>query len=227
MDHIDYRLWSDYLYKVHMVHKGKNMSALEIACGQGDMAEFLSKKFSVYFASDLSKEMLLSAKVPHNAFVCDMRNLPVRFIPNLILMTFDSINYLLSYRDLKACFDEIRSVMDYNTNFIFDISLEKNSLKFWRVLNRKGDFNGYFFQQHSRYDARKHLHFNRFDIQSDELGSIREEHIQRIYSVDEMKSALRVSGLEIVGLYDGFSLKPLKSDSLRAQFIIKVNNAKN
>ncbi|NMB81689.1 MAG: class I SAM-dependent methyltransferase [Ignavibacteria bacterium] len=62
MRSIDYKKWADFIYSISKELKKKNLLALELACGNGAIANKLNKKFEYLCISDLSLQMISAAK---------------------------------------------------------------------------------------------------------------------------------------------------------------------
>ena len=49
-----------------------------------------------------------------------------------------------------------------------------------------------------------------------------ETHVQRGYTIEEVKRSLSMSGLEIVNIYDAFTQNPPTDNSERIYFVVKA-----
>ena len=100
MKRIRYDFWADYLFQLTSKYISKNASVLELAAGNCQLAKFMVLKYPDLIVSDISSKMLKSSEeVALRKVCCDMACLPFNKCFDMIYMTFDSINYLLSKKE--------------------------------------------------------------------------------------------------------------------------------
>jgi ubiquinone/menaquinone biosynthesis C-methylase UbiE len=228
MKEVNYKHWGRYLLEVVNDHiDKKNLMVLELGAGNCKMAVFLSKKYKNYLASDLSLDMLKQAKkVKCKKVCCDMTSLPFRNKYDLILSTFDSVNYLLSKRKLLNLFTEVKRILEDDGIFTFDVSLEKNSLDFEGQYTIEGNAKGFQFTRKSFYNKEKRIHKNVFTI-TDKQGIVkREVHKQKIYKFETYFELIDKAGLYVVECLDAFTFNNGRPNSERVQFILKIDKNK-
>ncbi len=221
MKDIDYNFWANYL---NDLIKDENLipnQILEIAAGNGTLANILSQLIDKkIYLCDLSKTMLRDLSTNFPKTVCDMRLLPFSAKFDLIYSTFDSVNYLTSKKYLLQFFKEINRVLSDNGVFLFDVSLEKNSITNVEFFNRIENLGDIQFQQKSKYLPKKRLHINEFFIFS-EGREFYEKHVQKIYPLIEYFNLLEKVNLYAVACYEAFTFENATEDSERAQFIVR------
>jgi len=223
MRKIDYNDWTDYLLAIFGHFGSKDNRVLEIAGGHGAIASQMVQYFPKFYLTDLSKEMLCKATDPRLKKVCcDMRYMPFRKKFDLIYSTFDSVNYLLKEKDFVRMLESVAGVSHKDTLFTFDASLEKNSRKYEKQLNRKGKVKGISFIQTSTYDPVKRTHRNDFEITLPSGEQLFESHIQKIYKFETYFELIDKSGWYVVECFDAFSFDKATEKSLRAQFVLKM-----
>jgi ubiquinone/menaquinone biosynthesis C-methylase UbiE len=222
MRKIDYKDWSDYLISLFRNFGSTDDRILELGGGIGTIASYLRDYFPSVCVSDISKEMLFKCTDPRLEKVCcDMRNLPFKVKYDLIYSTFDSVNYLLTQKDLKKMFEGICAICNEGTVFTFDASLEKNSRRYEKHLNRQGRYKGMTYVQKSRYDAADKMHYNHFEIIMPDGKIVNETHIQKIHKFETYFDIIDKAGLYVVDCFDAFSFDKASDKSLRAQFVTK------
>lgn len=221
MRKVHYDYWADYIYSITNKYVSHNCRVLELASGNCKLAQFLSKYYPNYYASDLSLQMLLQSSSKYlNKVCCDMRFIPFKTKFDLIISVFDSINYLICKKDLRLLFQEINRLLAPDGLFTFDVSLEKNSYKHIKDAVRKGSFDGIKYVQESDYNPRTKIHRNHFIIINRD-GTVTEElHLQKIYPPETYFRVIDDSGLQVIECYDAFTCKTGKPDSDRFQFIV-------
>jgi cyclopropane fatty-acyl-phospholipid synthase-like methyltransferase len=150
-----------------------------------------------------------------------MRSLPFKAKFDLIVSAFDSINYLTNKKDLSDFFDNLKNNLSDDGIFTFDISLESNSLKYVKNLNRTGYYKGIEYMQTSRYNRHERTHYNEFKLKLKDGSEVYEKHKQKIYSLESFFDLLDKNGYIVKECFTAFSLDNAHENSERAQFIIK------
>ncbi len=222
MRSIRYDKWAAYillLFEESLLPK--KSIVLEIACGDGKIAHELKSKFKKYFISDLSFSMLVNQNSELNKICCNMTELPFKEKMSFVYSTFDSVNYLLTAKIFKKMLSSVSACLKDNGVLTFDVSLENNSIKHERFLNRKGTVDGVKFIQYSKYDREKKIHFNRFDITLANGKTVKEIHKQKIYSFDEYFEMIEKSDFYVEGCYNIFTFDNASPKTERAQFVLR------
>lgn len=221
MHKLSYHEWAKYVSEIKTFYKNDSEKFLEIACGTGNLNYYLEKIFSDIVMLDISKSMLDQVD-PSNKRVCaDMTSLPLKGNFDFIYSTFDSINYITDEEEIQRYFWEVRNILSDDGIFTFDASLENNSLKNARRLNRNGLFKGIKYQQSSLYDEDVKLHRNRFSMELENGEIIEEVHIQKIYDFEFYFDASETAGLKVVDCFEAFTFEDANYNSERIQFIMK------
>ncbi len=219
---IDYSEWAEYLHDLLLEYQNDDAKVLEIAAGTATLSVEMMKFYKNYIVSDLSLNMLKSAnKFVTTKVCCDMTLLPFKSKFDIVFSAFDSVNYLLSIEQLEDLFTEVASILNDEGVFTFDLSLERNSLKHARFLNKEGTINNIKFRQESNYNKNKKIHYNKFLIKLADGLEIEELHQQRIYSVDEVLQVANKCGFFMMECLDSFSFEDLHKKSDRAQLVFK------
>lgn len=222
---ITYNDWAKYISDLQSFYFAKAETYLEIAAGSGKLASYLSKIFPNLVLLDLSKSMLMLIDESEKSVCADMTNLPFKSKFDFVYSTFDSINYLISREELQKYFNEIYHILNDDGLFTFDASLERNSLKNVKRLNRKGKYHSLLYKQISKYDFEKKIHKNRFKVKLENGEIIEEVHTQKIYDFELYFELAENSGLYVVDCFESFTFEDANSKSERIQFIMKKNNA--
>lgn len=221
---ITYHDWGMYISDLQAFYFDKAETYLEIAAGSGKLASYLSKIFPNLVLLDLSQSMLMLIDKSEKCVCADMTNLPFKSKFDFIYSTFDSINYLASKEELQKYLDEISQILSDDGVFTFDASLENNSIKNAKRLNRKGKYRGLLYKQISNYNFNKKIHRNRFKVKLENGEIIEEVHTQKIYDFELYFKCAENSGLYVVDCFESFTFEDANSESERIQFIMKKNN---
>lgn len=221
MRKIDYEGWAEYLLDIIDYYDLDVKSGLELAAGNCKITDQLVSKIPGLLASDLSYQMLkqnTNKSIPKIA--CDMTSLPFKSKFDFVFSTFDSINYLLDKTALKNFFDEAANLLSCKGILTFDASLERNSIKNVKHLNRKGKHDGIHYRQESEFLSDKALHINKFSLKLPDGTTVEEVHEQKIYHFEEYFEVIDNTNLYVSDCFDFFTFKDADPDCDRVQFIL-------
>lgn len=222
MRKIDYSDWAQYLSDIFDYTNVKTDTILELACGNGTLFNHFKRKFEVIILSDISFCMLKQSESGKtNLVCCDMLKLPFHRKFNVVYSTFDSINYIMNEKDLGKFFRGIKRIIGDEAIMTFDVSLEKNSIKNLKHLNRKGKFKGIRYTQESDYRASQRIHYNHFTIMLPDGSIVKETHKQKIFDFFTYFEVIEKSGLFVQDCFDAFSFEDADPESERVQFILR------
>lgn len=208
-------------YSITKFNVVKNPAVLELAAGNCSLADHLSKLYKDYLVTDISKSMLSHSKNKLNKVCCDMTAVPFSKKFDLILTSFDSVNYLLNKKQLLKFFKEANNHLTEDGVLTFDAALESNSYKHQKTATTKGKVKGFKYHRKSIYLPKSKIHKNIFIIVYPNGETFSETHKQKIYSYDTFFEMAEKSGLYVVNCYKAFSYTRGKATSDRVQFIMK------
>ena len=225
MKTVSYSEWAKYISELKEFYAPKAETFLEVASGSGKLAFYLNRVFKNVVLLDISKSMLSRIDSSLNRVCADMISLPFKTQFDFIYSTFDSINYLLSENDMQKYFNEIHKILSKNGVFTFDASLENNSLKNLKHLNRREKFQNILYIQKSLYDIEKKIHINNFKVKLDNGEIFEEVHLQKIYNYEIYFELFKISGLKVINCFNTFTFDNANKNSERIQFILKRKDA--
>jgi SAM-dependent methyltransferase len=222
MRKIRYDYWADYIYRIASKYIPDKASVLELAAGDCRLAGYLIKKFPNLIVSDLSYYMLSRSEGKiKNKVCCDMLFMPFRKKFDLIYLTFDSINYLLTRKELLSFFKQIKEQLNNDGVLAFDASLENNSISHVKEPNRRGSYKRYNYLHRSIYNKKTRIHKNIFEITLQDGKIFKETHKQKILDYYEYFDLIEQAKLYVVECFDAFTFNDAKADSKRVQFVVK------
>ena len=225
MSFINYKDWAEYYYLLTKDFLPQDAKILELAAGNCSLASHLKKFYRNIIVSDYSLEMMKKNNVKGLKKVCcDMVQLPFKTKFDLIFSAFDSFNYLLTKKALTKLFLQTRDLLEDNGIFSFDVSLESNSKKHLRYLNRKRIYNEIRYTQKSFYIDQKRMHINKFLIKYPDGAEVEETHYQRIYPMEVFFDLLTNSGFYVRNCFSAFTFEDATGQSQRIQFVVLKNN---
>jgi len=228
----------------------ENLSIVDLGCGTGTFTKILSDAGFEMIGIDNSQEMLMiaSSKKYENDYeiegskeheesqeyqnsdsivytLQDMRDFAVPSEVAAIVSVCDSMNYIIEEEELSEVFKCVKKALDENGVFIFDLKTQH----FYRDIlgentiaeNRK---NAAFIWDNYYYEEESINEYEMTIFVEGESGLFKryeETHIQRGYTIEEVKLSLDESGLEIVNIYDAFTQNPPTDNSERIYFVVK------
>ncbi len=217
MKHVPYERWKKFILdQFNQYHQRNPENCLELACGTGNIANQLVRLKINVDATDISQKMLnIAAEKPFAPNLMN-RDMTATFPTDhyeLIILIFDSINYLTDIRKMKKLFQNSFLSLQKGGLFIFDIVTEYQCEKFFDgYLNLEDDpdnfliHQGYFDRQeklqitHFTFFKKKNFLFERFD----------EIHRQKVYLVDEIIELIKAAGFQLLGIFSDHNKKNLK-----------------
>ncbi|MDE6911979.1 MAG: class I SAM-dependent methyltransferase [Lachnospiraceae bacterium] len=232
MDETPYGQWCGNVTQELEKYGIRDGLVLELGCGTGSLTELLAAKGYDMIGVDCSDEMLNIAcakKAQSGQDILylnqDMRSFELYGTVRAVVSVCDSLNYLLEDADLDACFRLVNNYLDPGGIFIFDFNTR---YKYETVIGddviaeNREDCS---FIWENFFDAESGL--NEYDLtvyvrdigaSSDgkELYSRFEEiHIQRGYTLEEMKRLIAGAGLKFCKAYDADTLGDVTAQSER------------
>jgi SAM-dependent methyltransferase len=224
MNFVSYKWWARYIYVIVKSKVNNNPAVLELGAGNCSLAKYISKFYPNYIASDISLSMLTKSQINISQICCNMNALPFKKKFDLILSSFDSINYLTNKKNLYKTFKEVCNYLNTNGIFTFDAALESNSYKHERNSSLKGKKTGIIYLRQSKYLVASRIHKNTFTIKYPDGETFEETHKQKIYPLQTYFEMAEKSGLQVVNCYKAFTQQKGKASSDRVQFIMKRIN---
>ncbi len=180
---------------------------LDLACGTGQLAQALAERGYRVTGLDGSEEMILYARLnaPTAEFVVDdVRTFQVSEPFRAVLSTYDSLNHIMSPKELLKVFSNVYAGLQVNGLFLFDLNMEEGYRERWR-----GSFgiveDDYVCVVRSRFDpdagvARASITI--FRPKDGGWGRTDLELLQRCYSEGQVVSLLEEAGFDAVEAFD-------------------------
>ena len=226
----DYEKWADYIEEIFKKHKVNPKLVLDLGCGTGSITNILAKRGYDMIGVDLSPDMLNVARdkaAEENLdvlYLCqDIREFELYGTVDAIICTLDVLNYITDAKDLEQVFALVKNYLNPDGIFIFDINTEhklKNVLGNNTFIN---DENGIFYTWENEYDGKISNQYLTFFAENEDglYERFDENHIQRAYTIDEIKEKLLKNNLSFEGEYGLFSQDVLTSDCEKAVIVSK------
>ena len=229
MDNVPYEAWCEGISKILTEHGISEGLVLDLGCGTGTMTRLLRQKGYDMIGVDASAEMLeIARNHPDEGILYlqqDMREFELYGTVAAVVCVCDSLNYLLEEEDLAEVFSLVHNYLDQNGVFIFDM----NTIHKYRDLigdaticeNRE---EGSFIWENS-YDPENGINIYELAVflpREDGLYEKCEElHCQKAYEQSEIEALIAEAGMELVAVYDAYTMNPASEDSERLFFVAK------
>ncbi len=227
MDNVPYKEWAECLHVLLEGYGIRDGLLLELGCGTGTMTELLAGYGYDMIGVDCSEEMLEIAMEKREQsgmdilyLLQDMREFELYGTVRAVVSVCDSMNYILEEEELGQVFRLVNNYLDPGGIFIFDFNTE---YKYREVLGNRTiaeDREDCSFIWDNYYDEEERINeyeltlFIRagqgYDWQRDQGGHsedelfrrFREIHIQKGYTLEQMKAVLQNAGMDFLCAYD-------------------------
>ena len=186
---------------------------LDIACGEGSFAIEMSKMGYQVTGIDQSHQMIDLARKRNNTEnatvdfqVEDMRSFSFDKSFDLVTCFFDSLNYMLTIKDLQEVFENAYQALRPGGYFIFDMNTIYGLAVDWMreetyIQNEADDFIEIHRQSYD-YENQIATMLIIIFVQRRRLWKrIEETHRERGYPIADIQFLLNETGFEIAGMY--------------------------
>lgn len=212
MDETPYEEWAEFIHKL-VVKMGINKGLLlDLGCGTGTMSEIFAKMEYDVIGIDISTDMLRVATDKKEQsgldilYLCqDMRKFELYGTVSTIISVCDSLNYLLSEQDVEKTFRLVNNYLDPKGVFIFDFNTDykyKHIIGDTVIAENRDTCS--FIWENTYYEEEK---LNEYELtifvkDGNLYQKFIEEHYQKGYSLEEMKTLVEKAGMEFVEAID-------------------------
>ena len=224
MDNIDYGAWGNRIIEILKKHGISDGLVLDLGCGTGTLTEILSDAGYDMTGVDVSDSMLQKALQKRDEsgsdilYLCqDMREFELYGTMAAIVCACDSLNYITDKRELLKVFKLVNNYLDPCGLFIFDFNTPEKYEKIGddSIAETRDDAAFIWENHYNRKNALNEYMLTLF-VESDGNYKRQEEyHLQRGYTLDEIKSLLERAGLVFENAFDGYTAKKATVNSER------------
>ena len=208
---------------------------LDLGCGDGRFAVILARKGMEVTGVDASVEMLKyarekarKAKVRINLIHQKMQNLSMKGRFDLVTCWFESLNYLLSKKELLKTFANVSRLLDEKGLFIFDILTIYGFSHYWTkhpagvVQNKKDMFEVHYQPQFNKRTNTVSIEIAGFAKRQNRWYRIDETHKLKGYTLSEIRDCLRKAKLKELACSSSIQkMMSPKRTSIRVWFIVQ------
>lgn len=228
MAHIDYEHWAVFTDDLLWKHHPNPRSIRELGCGTGSFALHLQPLGEYdYTGTDLCPEMIAVARqkaeedeIQVTWAVEDFTKFRVAAPHDVIILLYDGLNYLLDEDEVASMLECVYEALRPGGIFFFDQSTPANSINNEAFFCDEGELDGFSYVRGSEYDRETRLHITTFEISIDGQSYV-ERHIQRAYTLEEIRTQILNAGFEIEATFDGFSSRRARESSERVHWLVR------
>ena len=234
MDNVPYEEWAHFILNLLQDRKITEGLVLELGCGTGKLMSLLGKAGFDMIGVDNSVEMLQIAREKTSQdflyLLQDMREFELYGTVKAVISVCDSVNYITKKEELRKVFQLVNNYLDPEGLFIFDFNTEYKYRELIGETVIAEDREDVSFIWFNEYDEESHLNDIDLKVFVQEEGDIyrkfQEEHIQRGYTLDEIKQLLEESGLIFLEAYEEYTTQAPQPDSGRI-VVVAQEHGKN
>ena len=234
MDNVPYEEWAQFILNLLQDRKITEGLVLELGCGTGKLMTLLGKAGFDMIGVDNSVDMLQIAREktsPEFLYLLqDMREFELYGTVKAVISVCDSVNYITKKEELRKVFQLVNNYLDPEGVFIFDFNTEYKYRELIGETVIAEDREDVSFIWFNEYDEDSHLNDIDLKVFVQEEGDIyrkfQEEHIQRGYTLDEIKQLLEESGLIFLEAYEEYTMQAPQPDSGRI-VVVAQEHGKN
>jgi len=228
--HVNYNTWFNYLRKnIEVWCQKKPDRILEIGTGTGRFGSKFSNFDYEIYGMDISMEMLRTAKMRafnnYRIFCADVRTVVMRKKFDFAFAVHDTMNYLLTYDDLAKAFASVHNLLEKEGVFLFDLTTETNILKYFDGNEEVSEHAGTKIVWKNEYDRKKKIITSTLHFQQKPGDPVHtENHIQRIYTHEEIIPILKEAGLVLLARQSDYSFDPPDNGTVMENYIVRKIN---
>ncbi len=225
LQHVDYDRWYRYIKTLMLRYIEKPHLILELGCGTGKFGAKFSRDGFTVFGMDISLNMLQVARLRaygnFRIFCADMRNFQLARKFDFIYSVHDTMNYFLEYSDLRRVLGSAGRSMHEGSVFMFDMTTEHNIMRYFDKKIMRYTVRDIQVEWGNSYDPGEKMIFSTLKFKKPDGSMAIEEHVQRIYTMDEMRGLLQEEGFKIVDIFSDYSFSSVKKDAIMINFVTR------
>ena len=232
MDNVPYEAWADRIGEILKDYGIRDGLMLDLACGTGKMTELMAGEGFDMIGVDASVDMLQIAREREirDGSSClyllqDMREFELYGTVRSVISVCDSVNYITEEDDLRKVFALVNNYLDPGGIFIFDFNTEHEYRDLTGQQVIAEDREEVSFIWYNDYDEEHHLNYIDLSVfvqeKEDLYRKFQEQHIQRGYTLPQIRELLEQAGLVFADAFDGYSREAAREDSARVVVVAR------
>ena len=228
MDNVPYKEWAEYISDILKKYGITEGTVLDLGCGTGSMTEELDDLGYDMIGVDLSDEMLEIAvsKMEEKDWEIlylsqDMRELELYSTVDAVVSACDSVNYILDMEELTEVFRLVNEYLEPGGVFFFDFNTKhkyRDIIGDQTIAEDREEcsfiWDNYYYEEECVNEYELTLFIQEAEDET-LYRKYQETHLQRGYTLDEMKTMIEAAGLIFEAAYDDYTGKPADEKSER------------
>ena len=232
MDNIPYEEWKSYLKELLKEYGVQDGLVLDLGCGTGTMTELLAADGYDMIGVDNSEEMLAEAmekrvESGHDILYLlqDMQEFELYGTVRAVVSVCDSLNYITEEEELQHVFALVNNYLDPHGIFLFDMNtVYKYQTMIGDATIAENREEGSFIWENS-HDEEAGINTYELALFIPREGGLydktEEAHYQRADPQEKIKELIQNAGMELLAVYDAYTMEPPKEDSGRLTFVVR------
>lgn len=229
MDNIPYDDWAQNIKVLFEKYNMPMEIVCDLGCGTGQMTRRLKEMGYDMIGIDVSYDMLMEAMSQEDSdgilYLCqDMRSFELYGTVGAVISLCDSMNYLADKDELLQVCKLANNYLDPKGLFIFDMKTDSYYKKLGTsTIAENREEGSFIWENEYNPDTRDNYYYLTIYEENEEgtFDRFEEEHMQHAFTVDEVKAAIKESGLELLQVLDVSTMAAPTEDSDRLYFIAR------
>ncbi len=229
MDNIPYDDWAQNIKVLFEKYNMPMEIVCDLGCGTGQMTRRLKEMGYDMIGIDVSYDMLMEAMSQEDSdgilYLCqDMRSFELYGTVGAVISLCDSMNYLADTDELLQVCKLANNYLDPKGLFIFDMKTDSYYKKLGTgTIAENREEGSFIWENEYNPDTRDNYYYLTIYEENEDgtFDRFEEEHMQHAFTVDEVKAAIKESGLELLQVLDVSTMEVPKEDSDRLYFIAR------
>ncbi len=229
MDNIPYDDWAQNIKKLFEKYDMPMEIVCDLGCGTGQMTRRLKEMGYDMIGIDVSYDMLMEAMSQEDSdgilYLCqDMRSFELYGTVGAVISLCDSMNYLADTDELLQVCKLANNYLDPKGLFIFDMKTDSYYKKLGTgTIAENREEGSFIWENEYNPDTRDNFYYLTIYEENEDgtFDRFEEEHMQHAFTVDEVKAAIKESGLELLQVLDVSTMEVPTEDSDRLYFIAR------
>lgn len=244
MDDIPYDEWCAYLTGLLQEYGVNDGLVLDLGCGTGTLTELLDDEGYDMIGVDCAEDMLeiaMEKKLESGKDILyllqDMREFELFGTVRAVVSICDSMNYLLKYEDLVQTLKLVNNYLDPGGVFIFDLNTpyKYETLLADHTIAENREEGSFIWENDFDEESRLNTYALTLFIPEGRgeccsggecyssggwYRKYEEIHVQRAFSLEEIRQAVEEAGMRFLACYDAFTHNPPEDESERVYFVV-------
>ena len=229
MDNIPYDDWAQNIKVLFEKYNMPMEIVCDLGCGTGQMTRRLKEMGYDMIGIDVSYDMLMEAMSQEDSdgilYLCqDMRSFELYGTVGAVISLCDSMNYLADKDELLQVCKLANNYLDPKGLFIFDMKTDSYYKKLGTsTIAENREEGSFIWENEYNPDTRDNYYYLTIYEENEDgtFDRFEEEHMQHAFTVDEVKAAIKESGLELLQVLDVSTMAAPTEDSDRLYFIAR------